>query len=290
MVWYTLSKSNHQIFSQCSKYGNESLQKVCSVGFLPRLFKRFMNVSAQQNTRPTSVPLEKVQMFFIKIINSSPHANNQSTICTKHRNVWKLLPFMSVPEGHSEAIHHEQSTGVGCWSDKLAWILCQARSRFPLTEATVNLFIRGQVRRSSAGSAFCTESLGLWGLFNRLPGWQRRVYCMCREGHRVRLAGSLSLETSYALRCSTTSCSFIWPRLLGRLSDTQKRRIYLTCLCWEFSPMQQKRQKVLESTTVSSPPFTECVGALLDPILHIQLRSWPFSWMSFSQHNHLSSV
>lgn len=113
--------------------------------------------------------------FLIQISTRPSHSPMQNK---QWRNIYRtpVICSASLPEVLSEAIYHPAvSTGVGCWSDKLAWIKCQPWSRFTLTEATVNLFIWGQVRQSGAGSTFGTKSFGMGRQFNRQSEWRRHI-------------------------------------------------------------------------------------------------------------------
>lgn len=70
------------------------------------------------------------------------HADTQREIKEKHLS-FALCLFQKVL---SEAIYHPVVyAGVGCCSEKLAWIKCQPWSRFTLTGATVNLFKLEQI-------------------------------------------------------------------------------------------------------------------------------------------------
>lgn len=105
-----------------------------------------MNISAQQNTWPTSVQLEKGadNTLLMKIISSSPHAkqsDHRMHRTQKHVNA-PVIHLASVPEVPSEAIYHEQHP-LGWDAEVINWhgFYVKPGADSLLTEATVNLFI-----------------------------------------------------------------------------------------------------------------------------------------------------
>lgn len=118
------------------------------------------------------LPLWPYPIFYSdmsKPISHSCGTHDASHTQTKRNKRKSTCHLCFVPEVHSEAIYHPVlSTGVGCSSDKLAWIKCQPWSRFTLTGATMNLLVWEWVTQIGAGFILSTLSSCMW---DNLTDW-----------------------------------------------------------------------------------------------------------------------